>query len=227
MKIKLKKIPIYFLTTGNNDKRKKHILNIFKDYNITEVNPVMGISRHKSGCTGMGRIVDLGMRNQDRKQPFQPFMLIEDDISFYQEVPDEIEIPDDSDLFFVGISICGAMQNKDSRDIYAKDYNNDIVRIYNMLSGHGIIIASGLGAVMHQRCMTEAYFKNKHWDIPVAHSQQFYNCYSLKKPLLYQDKAYGGQEKATKFILQKYISDKKYPIFGNFTETIHFIQKKK
>lgn len=223
IKIKTKEIPIYFLTTGKNEKRRNHILEIFKDYNINEVNPIMGIPKLKSGSIGMGRIIDIGLRNQDRKKLFQPFILIEDDVSFYGDIPDEIEIPEDSDLFYLGISKCGAINNTDSKIIYAKDYNKDIVRIFNMLSGHGILIASALGASLYQRCMMEAYHKNKYWDIPVAHCQKFYKCYAFKKPFFYQDKNYGGQQNATKFILEKYI-DKQYPTFDNYTDSIKFVK---
>jgi hypothetical protein len=223
IKIKTKEIPIYFLTTGKNEKRRNHILEIFKDYNINEVNPLLGISRFKSGSIGMSRIIDIGLRNQDRKKQFQPFLLVEDDVSFYRDIPDEFEIPEDSDLFYLGISRCGSIHDRDTTLIFAKDYNQNIVRIFNMLSCHGILIASALGASLYQRCMAEAYYKNKPWDIPLSHCQKFYKCYAFKKPFFYQDKNYGGQQNATKFTLEEYI-DKNYPTFDNCTDSIKFVK---
>ena len=57
MLINLDTIKYYFLTC-NNEKRKQHILKEFKEYDITEVNPVID-SINKSGATGFSKILDL------------------------------------------------------------------------------------------------------------------------------------------------------------------------
>ena len=44
MILDLKTIKYYYLTTGENNKRKSHIQNIYKDLDITEVNPVQNNS---------------------------------------------------------------------------------------------------------------------------------------------------------------------------------------
>ena len=155
MIINLKKIKYYFLTTGRDNERKNHIIDIFKEYDITEVNPMLDIPKLQSGSIGMGRMIDLGLRNQDRVKPFQPFIIMEDDVSFYKDFPETLEIPDDSDLFYIGISKCGSLDNKDKELIIAEDVknNDNIVKIYNMLSCHCIMICSALGATFYQRCM--------------------------------------------------------------------------
>ena len=189
------------------------MLDIFKEYDINEVNPIMGISRYKSGSTGMGRMIDLGVKNQDRNKPFQPFIILEDDVSFYRQIPETIEIPDDSDLFYIGISMCGVINNTDRKLLYAKDVNDEIVKIYNMLSTHGIMICSASGALAFQRCMVEGYVRNMSWDIPVANIQPYYNVYALKKPLVYQDITYNGCQSLTKFELKNYVSPDKQKLY--------------
>ena len=52
MKIYLKNISHYFLTVDTNGKRKHHMFEEFKDYDLTEVNPILNIGRNKSGATG-------------------------------------------------------------------------------------------------------------------------------------------------------------------------------
>ena len=42
MIIDLKKIKYYYLTTRTNAKRVKHIEDILKKYDLTQVNPIMG-----------------------------------------------------------------------------------------------------------------------------------------------------------------------------------------
>lgn len=57
--------------------------------------------------------------------------------------------------------------------------------------------------------MFESYFKNIIWDIYTSQIQCYLNVYALKKPLVYQYKEIGGQEKATKI---NYIDKADIPI---------------
>jgi len=213
MKVNLNNIMYYFLTTDTNGARKKHMMEIFSKYNITEVNPIMNIGKQPSGASGFSRMIDLALRKQDRALPFQPFILLEDDCSMYREFPEDIEIPDDTDILYIGTSICGL--NKDNTyKLYMKEINNDIIRIYNMLSTHGIMICSALGALAIQKCMMEAYIMNKQpvekvipWDIYTASIQLYYNVYALKNQLVYQDEKYGGDEYNTSYKLLNIISE--------------------
>ena len=90
-----------------------------------------------------------------------------------------------------------------------KNINDNIIRIYNMLSLHGIIVCSIRGLLTLQKCMFEAYFKENIWDIYTAQIQPYLNVYALKKPLVYQYKKIGGDEKPTKI---NYIDKADIPI---------------
>ena len=109
MKLDLITSKYYFLTC-NNEKRRSHILCEFANYDFTEVNPITieaGISELQSASSGFSRMLDLAVSQQDAKLPFQPFVLLEDDVKKYREIPDEIEIPDDTDLLYIGVSSWG------------------------------------------------------------------------------------------------------------------------
>jgi len=199
MQINLKSIKYYFLTC-NNEVRKKHILNEFTDYNITEVNPVMNIGKHKSAPTGFSRILDLASKNQDRTKPFQPFCIFEDDVKKYREFPEIIEVPDDSDILYIGLSSVGCDNTGVTKLSYI-DINKDIIKINNMLACHGFIICSQSGLLAIQKCMLEGYFTNIVWDIFTSQIQPYYNVYALKVPLVYQYGAIGGVESHTKLEL--------------------------
>ena len=96
MKIRLSETKFYFLTC-NNEKRKRHILEEFKEYDVTEVNPVsinIGISKEQSGATGFTRMIDIATINQDRKKQFQQFMLIEE---LYKQV-EKLQIQQESGM---------------------------------------------------------------------------------------------------------------------------------
>jgi hypothetical protein len=125
--------------------------------------------------------------------------MYEDDSSKYREFPEYIEVPDDTDLLYIGLSK-GSMNDKnDQLGCYYKHINTDIIRIYNMLATHGIIVCSASGALAIQKSLLEDYYKNMPWDISLAYIQSYYNVYALKNPLVYQDSKYGGCEGSTKF----------------------------
>lgn len=200
MIIDLKSINFYFLTCDTNGVRKKHMVEEFKDYKITEVNPILGIGKSKSGPTGVSRMIDMGLKNQDRIKPFQPFVILEDDAKKYREFPEKIEVPDDTDILYIGLSKCGSNDKYfHCLTVHFKEINKEIIRVYNMLASHGIIICSAHGANAIQKCMCEGFFNNKPWDLYTAYIQPFYNVYALKSPLVYQYQIIGGNEKETKF----------------------------
>ena len=196
MLIDLEKTKYYFLTC-NNENRKKHMIEEFKKYDLTEVNPVIDC-KNKSGAVGFSRILDLACSNQERDKPFQPFVILEDDVKKYREFPKTIEIPNDTDILYIGLSLFGMNNTSFCENVCYKNINEDIIQVYNMLSLHGIIICSARGVLAIQKCMLEGYFKNIIWDIFTAQIQPFYNVYALKMPLVYQYAKIGGIELATK-----------------------------
>ena len=202
MKIYLKAIKHYFLTVDTNGSRKKHMMEEFKEYDLTEVNPVLGIGKEKSGATGFSKMIDLGLRNQDRTKPFTPFVMYEDDCSKYREYPDYIEIPDDADICYIGLSKSSMNETKWHIASYYTHIDDAVVRIYNMLATHGIIVCSASGALAIQKAVLEGYQKNIIWDIFVAQIQPYYKVYALKQPLVFQDKKYGGNEYYTRTAIE-------------------------
>lgn len=203
MRIILSDIPIYCLTCENEEgSRRKHMTNII---NPEFVMPILGISKCKSGASGFFRMAEKGLKSQIRGEPFRPFLMLEDDISFSFDTSQmKVDIPDDADLLYIGLSNC-------SMNDYMFHYSNyyqsiagfpNIVRIKHMLSTHGILVCSALGASVIQRTMLEVFLSEKTWDIPLAYIQLFYNVYALRRPWVYQDSKYGGDEACTRITLE-------------------------
>ena len=192
----------YYFLTCNNQKRKSHMLELFKNYKLTEVNPVsteIGISKEQSGSTGFSKMLDLAVKNQNRNTPFQPFVLLEDDVNICKKFPDNLNIPDDTDILYIGISSSG-MQSSDisgsGRCIRYTSVNgySEIVKVYNMLSTHGFIVCSLTGLITLQKCLFEDFYRNRGYDMSLAHIQPHINAYALRTPLVYQWKPLGGWE---------------------------------
>ena len=135
---------------------------------------------------------------------------------------ENITIPDNTDIIYIGISKFGIKSNKSSKQIYCENINDNIVKIYNMLSLHGIIICSIRGLISLQKCFLESYYTDKIWDNYTAKIQPILNVYALKQPLIYQDKSVGGIENDTKFSI-KSINNKTLDMENTLTTTMRFM----
>jgi len=190
----------------------------FKDHNITGFLPELGIGKEKSGPTGFTRIINHGLKDQHDIADFTPFIIFEDDVSKFRKWPSNIEYPQDCDILFIGLSTAGLHPGRDSdgADIYYHPVDKDTIRIYNMLSLHGIMVCSHRGGEILLKCMKDGYQTGIIWDIFTAMIQPYYNVYALTNPLVYQDIEYGGVEGPTKITF-----DPQQNKEGYFMDKIH------
>lgn len=220
MKIEISKIPIFCLTcesdeSESNEKRKS-IKAEFGSMNNglgpEFINPIIihkgeKIPKNKSGASGFIRIIESGLMKQIPEKPFIPFIILEDDVSFFADYSKsrDINIPENADILYIGLSCCS--MNAESfhyNNYYQSIQNNcynDVVRIKHMLASHGLIICSPLGASALQRTMMETWFSEKAWDIPMAYIQPYYHIYALREPIVYQNENRGGDASCTRVVL--------------------------
>jgi hypothetical protein len=207
MRIVLSDIPIYCLTCdpeqeGREWVRKKHMEDIIQPEFVM---PIIGMPKNKSGATGFFQMVERGLKAQVRGEPFKPFLLLEDDVSFSTHSTNlVVDVPDDADFLYIGLS---HYSMNDYMFHYATYYEGiqgfpDIVRIKHMLATHGIMVCSALGASVIQRTMLEVFLSDKALDIPLAYVQPFYNVYALRRPWIYKDSVYNGDDTSTKITLE-------------------------
>lgn len=202
----------YYFLTNNNETRKQHILKEFQDFKLYEVNPKSNIdNKYKSGSSGFNKIINMASTNQDKNKPFKPFIIFEDDVTKYREFPEYINVPEDADILYIGLSRAGLHKKGSSLDtVCFKNINDEIIKIYNMLSTHGLMVCSMRGLLLLQKCMTISYLVKLPWDIMLTIIQPYFNIYALKEPLVYQCSSLGGIENETKIdYLNK--DDKEFP----------------
>ena len=208
-KININTLKIYCLTIDENINRRKNIDNIFTNLSINYIHTPKAndsISKFQSGAIGISKILDTAIINFKNKNTFEPFIINEDDITKTTNYNNIINIPNDSDLIYLGISQCGLIDKplgiigyiyadnivKKEPSIYDISYSN-VVKIKNMLSTHAILVNSFSGLLMYQKAMIDAIINNRHYDIPMALQQPYYNIYALCKPIMCQDIKNGGQ----------------------------------
>ena len=211
MRISLAELPIYCLTCEDENfsgsiSKKNHVQSEWTRIGVSGdfVYPIYGgIPKNKSGASGFFRMIERGLRAQIPSAPFRPFLMLEDDIAF-TEGAHTVDVPDDADILYVGLSNCSmnAYQFHHVNYYTSVEEYPDVVRIKHMLASHGILVCSPLGAAAIQRTMLEIFLSDQPWDIPLGLIQPFYNFYALRRPWVYQDSAYGGDEACTRITFE-------------------------
>jgi hypothetical protein len=119
-----------------------------------------------------------------------PFVLFEDDcVLFDQNTITEIEIPDNADALYLGISSWGRMNGHNGFYLQYDEFEeqSNLLRIYNMLGGHSIIYLTEDYKKMCEKVSYHAgYVIKDYQDIGFAEIQKFFNVYSLNNPMFYQ-----------------------------------------
>ena len=206
----------YYLTIPDNKHRIENMEKNFNDLNLTKIYSIVNndLSKFQSGAYGFLKMIDRAL-NEQPDGDFVPFGLLEDDVNKYRDFPNQIEIPDNTDILYIGTSIWGYNHSIRwaNKMVYTESIGNrkDIYKINNMLSTHGFIIISKKGLEYCKNCMKITIEKNIPYDNIFAGMQSHFNVYCLKSPLVYQDGKVGGCEEATKRDLNLNLLDVKIP----------------
>ena len=223
--IDFRRVRTYYLTTGTDTARSEHIRAEFRDFDLREVRPVwLGgerregaggvVTRFQSTATGFMRIVERGLREASSAPgSFEPFMILEDDVRLFPDTPwavpgARVRIPETCDLLFTGVSssfhgaeerFCAHCDRVHATGpVRATRHDDHLYRVAKMLSFHGVVVCSALGANAISRAMMEAFCKDEVCDVHTASMLEAYEVYALNVPLVYQDARLGGQEAQTK-----------------------------
>ena len=109
-----------------------------------------------------------------------PLLILEDDVEFYDNFNPVIEVPDDADGIYLGIS---------HGNIYYQTamYNENYLRINGILAAHAILYITP----KYRQAMSEIgkfclYDLNKPWDVGTAGIQKEYMVLTPNSPMIYQ-----------------------------------------
>lgn len=182
MKINLTNIPVYYVNMDGEDDKRKTTESMLKSMGFNYVNRFNAI-RHESG-----RIIGCARSHyQILNNNKPPFIILEDDCALNKKFKSNIEIPNNADALYLGISHWGRYLNHSGPYVHYTRINDEIVRVYNMLATHAILYLSDSYVDI---CKRVAYHfgheVENHLDIGFAEIHRFYNVYSFDKPLFRQ-----------------------------------------
>lgn len=182
MNIKLTEIPVFYINLDDQDQKRKHTENMLKRMGFKYVERFSAI-RHEAG-----RIIGCARSHYEiLKTQKPPFIILEDDCELNKEFVDEIELPDDADSLYLGISHWGRYLNHSGPYVHITKINEDLVRVHNMLATHAILYFTESYVDICKRISHHfGYEVENHLDIGFAEIHKLYNVYCLDTPLFRQ-----------------------------------------
>ena len=133
-----------------------------------------------------------------------PFILFEDDCVVKNFKP-IIEIPDDADAVYLGISSWGRMNSHSGPFVQYEDLGDGLLRIYNMLSAHAILYLNQEYVSLCSRISEQATSIADHQDIGFAEIQRYFNVYAFDDPMFYQTSSNGTNQPLSSYPTQELI----------------------
>ena len=127
-----------------------------------------------------------------------PFIIFEDDCKA-KNFRTIIDVPDDSDAVYLGISSWGRMNSHSGPCVQYEDLNGGLLRIYNMLSAHSVLYLDEEYVSLCSKIAHQSFDTAQHQDIGFAEIQRYYNVYAFDDPLFYQTSSNGTDDSLTSY----------------------------
>ena len=184
----LREIPFYYVNLERQPERKERMDDLLTHMEIKNVSRIDAKS-HTNGFAGCAQTVADALGTIKNG----PFVLLEDDIDVKNWDP-IIDIPDDTDAFYLGISGWGRMNGHSGPCVQYEKVSENILKISNMLSGHAVLyITSQWIDMVRKACQFAGYKIESYYDVQVAEVMRFFNVYAFDDPYFYQTSSDGNQ----------------------------------
>lgn len=208
MIIKSKDVKVFWINDKDNQKRYEHMTTILNKYfpNHERINAVYDKPKYNGVTLAHLNAILKGISLK------KPFIVLEDDVTI-KNYKEEWSIDDSIDAIFMGISCWGNKSyNKDK--INKTRIENDKIffcngakgtilqdseyfRVDSMYGAHAILYINPKYMISAVKNCLQAYLKSKPHDIYFPRQQKKYNIYGLTRPIFFQSRKLGGQEKFT------------------------------
>jgi hypothetical protein len=186
MKLKLTDIPVVYINLDDQIERRE---NIEKSLNELGFKNIIRVSAFKDRIGKRGCAYSHAMALEEIEPPF---ILLEDDCVPLNFV-DEIQVPDDVDAVYLGISSWGRMNSHSGPCVQYDEVENyaGLLRVYNMVGAHAILYINPDYIDLCKRIAYHGYLIADHHDIGFAEVQKYYDVYAFDLPMFYQTSSNG------------------------------------
>jgi hypothetical protein len=183
--IDITKIPAVYINLEKHKEKNDNMYNVLSSIGFETIERIEGVLDTENPVAGCSKAHHKALSSFEA-----PFVLFEDDcVLFDQNTVTKIEIPDNADALYLGISSWGRMNGHNGFYLQYDEFEeqSNLLRIYNMLGGHSIIYLTEDYKKMCEKVSYHAgYVIKDYQDIGFAEIQKFFNVYSLNNPMFYQ-----------------------------------------
>jgi hypothetical protein len=198
----LREIPAVYLNLKMHTEKNKSMQKMLKECGFKKIIRVEGVLISDNPPAGCSAAHYNGLREIK-----PPFILFEDDCVIKNFKP-IIEIPEDADAVYLGVSCWGREKGETTRQLIFEKINEDLYRIYNMLATHAILYLTKQYVEICQRIVYHAaYIIESFPDIGIAEVQKLFNVYVFDDPFFYQDSSLTATNEKLTFYLDDYLNN--------------------
>lgn len=193
MNLDLRKIPAFYINLDKDIEKRKKIEKTLTDLGFSNIIRVPGVV-HPTGNKGGCSLAHYNALN--KIEP--PFIIFEDDIDVKDFKP-VVDIPDDCDAFYLGISSWGRMNGHSGPFVQYEKIDENIFRVYNMLGTHSILYLNPEYVSVCQKISYHQYLIEDYIDIGFTDIQKYYNVCCFDNPMFYQTSSNGTNNKLSSY----------------------------
>jgi hypothetical protein len=183
--INITNIPAVYINLEKHKEKNDSMCNLLSSVGFKTIERIEGVLDVENSVAGCSKAHYKALSSFKA-----PFVLFEDDcVLFDQNTITEIEIPDNADALYLGISSWGRMNGHNGFYLQYDEFEeqSNLLRIYNMLGGHSVIYLTEDYRKMCEKVSYHAgYVIKDYQDVGFAEIQKFFNVYSLNYPMFYQ-----------------------------------------
>ena len=182
MKLNLIDIPVFYINLDEQEEKRKTTETLLKQLGFKYVQRFSAVKHEAGRIIGCARSHYEILRTQK-----PPFIILEDDCALNKEFTNVLEIPDNADALYLGISHWGRYLNHSGPYVHTTKVNDEVVRVHNMLATHAILYLTESYVDVCKRVAHHfGYEVENHLDIGFAEIHKLYNVYALNEPLFRQ-----------------------------------------
>jgi hypothetical protein len=195
MNLDLRKITALYINLDSDTEKNEYMKTMLSECGFEKIIRISASrfsDRHLAGCS-------FSHFNALREvEP--PFIVFEDDCRVKNFHP-IIEIPEDSDAVYLGVSSWGRMNSHSGPCVQydIKDQYPGLLQVYNMLGAHAILYLSKQYTDLCSKISHYFYCTSDHQDIGFAEVQRYFNIYAFDDPMFYQTSSNGTDQKLSSY----------------------------
>lgn len=183
MKIDLRDVETYYINLDRHPEKNESMVSLIDSFGFNNITRVSGVDRPDSSIIGCA-----SSHVNILSDASAPTIILEDDCEIFHNNP-VIEVPDDADAVYLGLSSWALNVDSGSQWVHSFNLKKDcpsVFKVNNMLATHAILYLNKDYMDMCLRAGRYSADSVEHIDVSFARFQRFFNVYALAKPTFYQ-----------------------------------------